>query len=293
MNVKDKSLGSRVFTVCNTVLMLLISAVTLYPLLYTVSISLSDVSAVLTNSVSFFPKGFNIRAYQYAVSQPSFWASYGNTILYTSLGTLINLYMTCSLAFAISRKDLIWRRGFTLLIVLTMYFNGGMISRFIVFKSLGLYNNIWAMVIPFAITTYNLIVVRTYMQGIPEDIFDSARIDGYNDLQIFFKIVLPLSKPTIATIGLFYAVGHWNTYFWPMVLLRDTEKQPLQVLLRNMIAEHNQIGSSMLDSELIFRPSYEMIIAASIVIAMLPILCVYPFIQRYFVKGTMVGSVKG
>ena len=131
------------------------------------------------------------------------------------------------------------------------------------------------------------------MQGIPEEIIESAKIDGYNDLQIFWYIILPLSKASIATIGLFYAVGHWNSYFWPMVLLSDSKLQTLQVMLRNMIAEFNQIGASTLDSEIAYRPSYEMIIAASIVVAMIPILCVYPFVQKYFVQGVMVGSLKG
>jgi putative aldouronate transport system permease protein len=293
MTVKDTSPGAKAFNAFNTALMVFIMLVTLYPLLYTVSISLSDVSAVLTNQITFFPKGINLKAYEYALAQPAFWSSYRNTVVYTVLGTSVNLYLTCSLAFAMSRRELVFRKGITLLVILTMYFQGGMISRFLVFRTLGLYNNIWAMIIPFAITTYNLVVVRTFMQGIPEEIFESAKLDGYNELQIFFLIVLPLSKATIATIGLFYAVSHWNSYFWPMVLLSSSGRQPLQVLLRNMIAENNQMGSGILDTEVVFRPSYEMIIAASIVVAIIPILCVYPFIQRYFVKGVMVGSLKG
>lgn len=268
-------------------------AVTLYPLCYTIAISLSDVTAVTTNSVKILPKGFNLKAYQYAMEQPIFWISYRNTILYTVVGTAINLIMTLTLAYAISRRELLFRKTITFIIISTLYFQGGVISRFIVFKELGLYNNIWAVVLPFAITTYNLVVVRTYMQGIPEEILESVRIDGGNDLQIFTKIIIPLSKPVIATIGLFYAVSHWNSYFWPMVLLRDKELQPLQVLLRDMITENNQIGSGMLQTDLIYQPSAEMMIAASIVIALIPILCIYPFIQRYFVKGAMVGAMKG
>jgi putative aldouronate transport system permease protein len=293
MAIKDTSIQSRIFSAVNMIFMVLVMAVTLYPLLYTIAISFSDVNAVTTNSVKLLPKGFNLKAYQYAMEQSIFWISYRNTIIYTVFGTAINLIMTLTLAYAISRRELLFRKTITLIIIATLYFQGGVIARFIVYKELGLYNNIWAVVLPFAITTYNLVVVRTYMQGIPEEILESVRMDGGNDLQIFARIVLPLSKPVIATIGLFYAVSHWNSYFWPMVLLRDKELQPLQVLLRDMITENNQIGSGMLQTDLMYQPSAEMMIAASIVIALIPILCVYPFIQRYFVKGAMVGALKG
>jgi putative aldouronate transport system permease protein len=280
------------FIVVSYLIMIVIVFLTLYPFLYIIAVSLSDSRYVLTNQVTIVPRGINLRAYRMAFEQSMFWKSYRNTAVYTVVGTLINLALTCSLAYAISRKELVFRRAITLFIVFTLYFQGGIITRFILVKDLGIYNTLWAVVLPFGVVTYNLILVRSYMQGIPEEIIESVRIDGGNDLRIFVSIIVPLSTPVIATIGLFYAVGHWNEYFWPMILLKESAKQPLQVLLRNMIVENTLLSHESVVDEAIASPTADMLIGASIIIALIPILCVYPFIQRYFVKGAMVGSLK-
>ncbi len=284
--------GPGAFELANGLLMLAIVAATIYPFLFVVAVSLSSAEHVMANRVVLIPMGWTTAAYREVFANSLFWVAYRNTVIYTCVGTMINLALTCTLAYAISRPELPLRRLITFLIVLTIYFHGGLITTFIVVRSLGMYNTIWAVVLPFAVTTYNLLIVRTYIQGIPEEIIDSVRIDGGNDFQILGRLILPLSKPVIATVGLFYAVGHWNHYFWPMVLLKEKARQPLQVILRDMIIEHNLIGQLGTSDEIRFSFTAETLIAASIVVAVVPILCVYPFIQRYFVKGAMLGSLK-
>jgi len=275
--------------------MTIIICITLYPLLYVVAISFSSSEFVQANMVKIIPKGFNFGAYAEVMGNEFFWTAYKNTILYTVVGTSINLVFTCTLAFCLSRKELIFRDAISILVVLTMFFSGGLIPNFLLIKWLGMYNTIWAIVIPGAISTYNMIIVRTYMQGLPEEIFESVRIDGGNDLQIYLKIVLPLSKPVIATIGLFYAVGHWNSYFAPMIYFKDRALYPLQIILREMIVEQTfqDMAGDLAEAFGQSPPTSEMLISSSIVIALIPILCVYPFIQKYFVKGVMIGSLKG
>lgn len=283
------------FDIINTLLMTIIICITLYPLLYVVAISFSSSEFVQANMVKIIPKGFNFGAYAEVMGNEFFWTAYKNTILYTIVGTSINLVFTCTLAFCLSRKELIFRDAISILVVLTMFFSGGLIPNFLLIKWLGMYNTIWAIVIPGAISTYNMIIVRTYMQGLPEEIFESVRIDGGNDLQIYLKIVLPLSKPVIATIGLFYAVGHWNSYFAPMIYFKDRALYPLQIILREMIVEQTfqDMAGDLAEAFGQSPPTSEMLISSSIVIALIPILCVYPFIQKYFVKGVMIGSLKG
>ncbi len=293
--VKDKSLGAKIFNVINGILMAIVIAITLYPLLYVLALSLSSAEYVQAGMVSLFPKGFNIEAYRQVFADGHFWKSYGNTIVYTVLGTGINLALTSTMAFCLSRRELIGRKPLNMLVVFTMFFSGGLIPNFLLVKSLHLYNTIWAIVLPGAINTYNMIIVRTFMQQLPEEILESGRIDGANDLQLFSKIVLPLSKPALATIGLYYAVDHWNAYFYPMLYLKDKDKYPLQVLLKEMIVDEDLSNLSQSAAEIMgnIQPTSDMLMGASIIIALIPILCVYPFVQKYFVQGVMIGSVKG
>lgn len=286
------------FQIINTLLMLIIICITLYPMLYVLAISLSSSQFVQANMVRIIPKGLNFEAYKEVMFNEYFWSAYKNTITYTTIGTAINIVMTCILAFCLSRKELIFRQPITIFVIFTMFFGGGLIPNFLLVNNLGLYNTIWAIVLPGAISTYNMIIVRTFMQGIPEEIIESVRIDGGNDLQIFLKMIIPLSKPVIATVTLFYAVGHWNSYFGPMIYLKDRALYPLQIILREMIVEQNfqdmVMGAGELSTELgASPPTSEMLINASIVVALIPILCIYPFIQKYFVKGVMIGSLKG
>lgn len=290
-----EKLTDKIFNVINITFMILIMVVTLYPMIYLISKSLSSVEYVKANMVYLFPKGLNLSAYKEVMDNHLFLNSYKNTIIYTTLGTAINLIMTTSMAFCLSRKDLVFRKSITFIVVFTMFFGGGLIPNFLLIKWLGLHNSIWALLLPGAISTYNMIIVRTYMQGIPEEIVESVRIDGGNDLQIFTRIIIPLSIPVIATIGLFYAVGHWNSYFNAMIYLNDKIKYPLQLILKEMIVEQDMQGMSSGAFDIVNEqpPSSEMLVAASIVVSLIPVLIAYPFIQRYFVKGVMIGSVKG
>lgn len=293
--VQQKGKGEITFRVINSLVMLLVVAVTLYPLLYVLAVSLSSAEFVQARMVTIFPRGFNVDAYRQVMSDTYFWSSYKNTIIYTVTGTVLSLFLTTMLAYCLSRPNLFARKQISFLILFTMFFSGGLVPNFLLVKQLNLYNTIWAIILPTGISTYNMIVTRTYMQGLPEELFESVKLDGGNDWQIFTRIVLPLSKPVVATIALFYAVGLWNGYFNPMIYLKDADKYPLQIILKDLILSQNAsdlsggaseaLGQSMMTSE--------MIISASIIIAMIPILCVYPFIQKYFVKGVMLGAVKG
>lgn len=293
--VKDKSLSAKTFNVINGILMAIVIIITLYPLVYVLALSLSSSEYVQAGMVSIIPRGFNIEAYKQVFADNHFWKSYGNTIVYTVLGTALNLAFTSTMAFALSRRDLIGRKPLNMLVVFTMFFSGGLIPNFLLVKNLHIYNTIWAVLLPGAINTYNMIIVRTFMQQLPEEILESGRIDGANDLQLFSKIVLPLSKPSLATIGLYYAVDHWNAYFYPMLYLKDKSKYPLQVLLKEMIVDEDLSSLSQGAAEIVgnMQPTSDMLMGASIIIALIPILCVYPFVQKYFVQGVMIGSVKG
>ena len=281
------------FPIVNTVLLLFVVVVTLYPFIYMAAVSLSEDVFVLKNEVTLWPKGFNLRNYEFVFKDPQIWIAYRNTIVYTALGTAISLAVTATGAYALSRKDMMYHRGLTFLIVFTMFFSGGMIPTFLVVKSLGLVDTVWAMVLPGAVNTWNLILMRTFFSGIPRELEESGRVDGLTDIGLFVRIVLPLSKASVATIGLFYAVGIWNNFYFPLLYLRNPDLFPLQVLLRNIIlagtvtsGEVTQIGGD----NLIVEDSLKF---ATIMVSTLPILMVYPFIQKYFVKGVMVGAVKG
>ncbi len=293
--VQQKGKGELIFRCINGLIMLLVVAVTLYPLLYVLAVSLSSAQYVQAGMVTIFPKGLNLEAYREVMSDTYFWSSYKNTIVYTVTGTALSLFLTTMLAYCLSRPNLFGRKQISFLILFTMFFSGGLVPNFLLVKNLHIYNTMWAIILPASISTYNMIITRTYMQGLPEELFESIKLDGGNDWQIFTRIVLPLSKPVVATIALFYAVGLWNGYFNPMIYLKDADKYPLQIILKDLILSQNAsdlsagaaeaLGQSMMTSE--------MIISASIMIAMIPILCVYPFIQKYFVKGVMLGAVKG
>lgn len=292
--INERTKGAVIFDIANAALMILLVCITLYPIVYEVAISFSSAQYVQANQVTLLPKGLNTDAYKKLIAYQLFWRSYLNTIVYAVLGTCINLTLTSMLAFCLSRRELVFRKQITLFIVVTMFFSGGMIPNFLLVNWLGIYNTIWAIVLPGAISTYNMIIVRTYMSSLPEEVIESVRLDGANDVQILLKIVLPLSKSTLATVGLFYFVGHWNSYFAPMIYLKDKSMFPLQVVLKEMIVDLdiNSLGLTASDLKS-SMPTSEMFTAASIVLSLVPVLCAYPFVQKYFVKGVMVGSVKG
>nr|WP_242973535.1 carbohydrate ABC transporter permease [Pseudoclostridium thermosuccinogenes] len=240
------------------------------------------------------PVGINFKSYSIVLKDPYIGTAYLNTILYTTFGTFINILFSTLCAYPLSRKNFFGKRIFTVMIVFTMFFSGGLIPTYLTVQKLGMLDTIWALVLPGAINTYNMIIIRTFFQDIPAELHESAYIDGANDIKIFAKIILPLSKPIIATMTLFYAVGHWNSFFSALIYLNEREKYPLQIVLRNMVvsgeltSQSNQMGAAA-----DFLAIDTTIKYAVIIVATLPILVVYPFVQKYFVKGVMIGSLKG
>ena len=291
--LNNKPISSKLFDIFNLLFMLLICFITLYPFLYVLATSMSSNIAVMQNKVTFYPVELNFTAYKKILKDPYLVSSYYNTIKYTLIGTFINLLFTSTMAYPLSRKKLVFKGFFNTMIVITMFFGGGLIPTFLLVNSLGMYDTIWAIVIPGAISTYYLIIMRTFFQSIPAELEESAKIDGASEVRVYFKIIIPLSKAALAAIGLFYAVGHWNSFFSALIYLKSKAKMPLQILLRNMLissemAQQNKIASR--DEEVVVA---ETIKSAAIIVTVIPIICVYPFLQKYFVKGVMIGSIKG
>lgn len=277
------------FTIVNAIILLGVALVTTYPFLHMIAVSLSGDVHVLRGDVNLIPKGLTLKNYLHVLSDPRIGTGYLNTLIYVTLGTVISLIITAMGAYALSKKRMIFRKGFMLMIVFTILFSGGMIPTFLVVKNLGLMDTVWAMVLPAAISTWNLIIMRTFFSStIPNELEESAKIDGLNDIGIFIRIVLPLSKPVLATIGLFYAVGIWNNFMLPLLYLRDNALYPLQIILRNMVLVEEMASVSGTDAVVI----QESIQYATILVSTLPILLLYPFLQKYFVKGVMIGSLK-
>ena len=295
MIIKRETRGDKIFSVCVYILLALVCLIVIYPLYYMFIVSISNGYAVIRGEVTLLPKGVNFGAYQYMLSDRYVPRSYLNTLIYTFFGTLINVVMTALCAYPLSRKKLYGRGFFTMLIVFTMFFDAGIISNFMVVLSLGIKNTIWAILLPPAINVWYMIIMRTFFQGIPEELHESAYIDGANDLVIFARIILPLSKAVLATIGLFYAVGHWNSWFDAMLYINTSTKLPMQNILRNIInsvSDLEALGSEQFEL-MDVKPASTSLRCAVIVITATPIIVVYPFVQKYFVKGVMIGSVKG
>ena len=282
------SASRRVFLAANTIILLAISFIMLYPVLYVIAASFSEETAILRGDVVFIPVDAHVKAYQKVFQYPLLWQSYGNTLLYTGLGTVINLVLTVFGAWALRQKKMVGRRFFTLMCTFTMFFNGGMIPTFLVIRELRLLNTIWAILLPGAVSTYNMILMRTFFMQIPQSLVEAAELDGCRDFGVLFRIVLPLSLASLMTIGMFYAVAHWNSYFTAVLYLSKPELYPLQIILRQVVLL-NEIVENSSSTENVMA---EGIKYATIVVAMLPMLCIYPFVQRYFVKGVLIGSVK-
>jgi putative aldouronate transport system permease protein len=274
------------------VLVLLLFA-TLYPVIYIVSMSISDVDAVLNREVLLLPKGFSLKSYSLVFENPHVWRSYMNTIFYTVFGTFINLALTLSCAYSVAQQRFFLRRGLMVFITLTMMFSGGMIPGFLLVTRLGIYNTRWAILLPGAVSAWNLIIARNFfMTTIPDELIESARIDGANDIGIFLKIVMPLSGAILAVMTLFYAVGHWNMWFKAMIYVPNEALQPLQLYLRNVLLLNSPEAMAGLD-DVMERVAYAMQLKfAVIVVATLPVMCLYPFVAKHFVKGIMVGAIK-
>jgi len=272
-----------------------IIVIVLYPLVFVVSASFSDPAKVLGGEVWLLPKGLNMDAYVNILHNSKIWIGYRNTIFYAVVGTAINLLMTILAAYPLSRPDLPGRGAVMLFITLTMFFSGGLIPTYLLIKNLGMVDTVWALMVPGAIATYNLIVMRTYFQSsIPWELQEAAHIDGCSNMRLLLNIILPLSKPIIAVMVLFYAVGHWNSYFGALIYLRNEALYPLQLVLREilLISQSAAIdgGSVGLEQKIMLAESIKY---AVILVSSLPVLIMYPFVQKHFVKGVMIGSVKG
>jgi putative aldouronate transport system permease protein len=266
-----------------------------YPLVFVVSASFSDPVKVIKGEVWLFPQGWTLEPYRLVFENDSIWSGFRNTLLYASVGTFTNVVLTIMAAYPLSRKDLPGRNFLMFIVVFTMFFNGGLIPTYLLVKGLGMVNTLWAMIVPTAIATYNLIVMRTYFQNsIPFEIQESAWMDGCSNIRLLISIVLPLSKPIIAVMVLFYVVGHWNGYFQALIYLQDRDLFPLQLILREILilnqSDDMGLGQIGMTERVMMAESikYSVIIVSSI-----PVLILYPFIQKYFVQGVMIGSIKG
>ena len=287
---KDLLFDIVLYSIC-TVMLLLV----LYPLWFIVIASFSDPSAVAGGHVWLWPVGFTLDGYDELFKQPEVWSGYRNTIVYTVLGTIFGLVVNIPAAYALSRKDLWGRRALMGLYVFTMFFSGGMIPIFLTVQEMGFYNSFWVMIIPFAVSAYNIIVARTFFEtSLPPDLWDAAQIDGCGNLRFFFTMALPLSKAVISVIALWTAVGQWNGYFNALLYLRDAELHPLQLIMRNILIT-NQVFAAMGTGEaaMIAMRRANLVRYSMIIIATVPIMCVYPVIQKYFDQGVMIGAVKG
>ncbi|MGG1553419.1 carbohydrate ABC transporter permease [Paenibacillus ferrarius] len=287
----DKSWGNKIFSAVNYIFLGLIALACVLPFVYIVAVSFTAPEIVAQGGFILFPKKLSLSAYSYIFSTNTLIRSLGVSIYLTVLGTLINLVFTSLLAYPLSRTHLKGRRVMLLAVLITMLFNGGLIPTFYVVKSLHMIDTLWSLMIPTAISAFNLIVLKNFFQQIPDGLEDSARIDGCNDLGILVRIVIPLSLPAMATFGLFYAVTHWNNFFSAIMYINNNTKWPVQVLLREIVINANsRVGDTSTDEILIQPLTIKM---AVIVFATLPIMFVYPFLQKHFVKGVMLGSVKG
>ena len=291
ISTEDKIL----YTVVNIILVLVTIAV-LYPLIYIVSSSFSSGRAITSGRVFLWPVEPTLAGYKTILQYRSVLTGYRNTIIYTVCGTLLNVGLTLTAAYALSRKRFQGRKICTILFILTMFFSGGLIPSYILITQLNLINTMWAIILPSAISNYNLIITRTFfMTSIPEELYEASQIDGCNDFRYFFSIVLPLSKAIIAVIALFYGVAHWNSWFRAMLYIRDPNMQPLQLVLRSILIIANVDVSQINDPELIEQLQYlvDLMKYSLIVVATIPVVAVYPLVQRYFIKGVMIGSLKG
>ncbi|SFL16399.1 putative aldouronate transport system permease protein [Paenibacillus sp. 1_12] len=289
-----ESLGSRLFDLLNYSFLGLFGLATVLPFIYVLAGSFTSPQEFITRKLVLFPHEFSLEGYKYIFSTDVLLTSLGVTIFITIAGTAINLLFTCLMAYPLARKDLDGRKIIMLGVVFSMLFSGGMIPTFLVVKSVGMLNTYWSLLLPGAISAFNLIVLKNFFQQLPEGLEESAKIDGCNDLRILWQIVLPLSLPAIATFSLFYAVNHWNAFFHAVLYINDSYKWPIQVWLRQIvILSSGGLGdSAAFDSNYVVPPG-QIIKMSVIVISTLPILCVYPFLQKHFAKGALIGSVKG
>ncbi len=294
--LKRKGKGDLWFDIINYVMLTIVMLLVLFPLYFVLIASLSDPNLIYSGEVWFFPKGFTLDGYGRIFSDSSIWIGYANSILYASLGTLIGVAVTVCAAYPLARKGMAGKSVIMWFLLISMFFSGGLIPTYLLIKDLHMLNTIWALVIPGAGGVFNVIIVRTFFQStIPDEMWEAASIDGCSNTRFFWSIVLPLSKSVIAVMVLYHVVGFWNGFFDALIYLNDESKYPLQLVLRNILVQNQANSSMMIDVE-----SYaakmrvtELIKYGVIMVSSLPLLILYPFLQKYFVKGVMIGSIKG
>lgn len=291
-----QSRGDQVFDAVNTTLLAGILMIVLYPLIFVLSSSISDPMSVMQGKVWLWPKEVNMDAYLRVFRNSDILTGYRNTLIYTSIGTMINVAMTTMAAYPLSRKDFLGKNWMMLVIVFTMFFHGGLIPTYLVIKQLGMLNTFWVMVIPGAVSAWNLIIMRTFFQTtIPVELQESAFIDGYSNIRVLIRVVLPLSLPIIAVMCLYYAVWHWNSFFNALIYLSDREAYPLQLFIREILVQNQmeammELSTESIDQQVMLAESIKY---AVIIVSSLPVLLLYPLLQKYFVKGVMIGAIKG
>ncbi len=285
-------IGDRVFDNINKIILILFSIICLYPLIYVFACSISYGPAVDAGKVLLFPKGINFDSYKIILGDKVFWTSYANTFYYTIFGSIFSMLVSTPAAYVLSKKGFVGRKPINLIITFTMWFTPGFIPLYLNYTSLGVVNSRFMMLVSFGITAFNVILLRNYFEAVPKELSESAEIDGADNFKTFVKIYLPISKPALATVWLYYAMSRWNGYFWSTILLKDINKIPLQVYLKQKIIDQAIVAenASYIAGQL---HSYNTIIYALIACSVIPVLIIYPFIQKYFTKGVMVGAVKG
>lgn len=287
---QDKIFNLVLYFICGIIILLV-----LYPMYFIVIASFSDPTAVANGEIFFLPKGLNLKAYKKLAEYDQLWVGYKNTILYVIGGTAMTVMVNIPASYALSRKKMYGRKFLTVLYLIPMFFTGGLIPTYMVIKQFGLLDSFWVMILPFCVVTYYIIVGRTFFAtSIPDDLWEAAQLDGCGYLGFFFKIVLPLSKAVVAVIALWAAVGQWNSYFNALLYLRDSSLQPLQIVLRNILISNQNIGALLIGSAAAeAKQLADLIKYAIIVVSSAPIMCLYPFVQKYFNQGVMLGSLKG
>lgn len=296
-NYGRPSAAGRVFDIGNAIVMLVLCFAMLYPMWYVVCCSLSEPAELVRHSGPvFWPLKFTAVSYEKVLSYQPIWNGYKVTIFVVVVGTALNLLFTSMLAYVLSRRNLLWSKVITGLCIFTMYFSGGMIPTFLVVKAVGLYDSIWALIIPGLISTYYVIILRTALTGVPKEMIESAELDGANEMVTLVRILLPLIMPTIAAISLFIVVGYWNSWTNALLYIQDNKKMPLQMVLRQIVVNNDVsaaagTGASNRSGE--DQATRMLLKYATIMVSVIPIICVYPFLQKYFTKGVMVGALKG
>ena len=290
--VNARSKGDRIVDIIIIIVMIFLGVIMLYPMLYELMVSFSEPAELIRHrGLLIWPLGFDTTAYQLVLSNHQILTGYANTLFILVVGLVINITLTCLGAYCLTRVHIYWHRVMTMFVLITMYFSGGLIPMYLTVRGLQMYNTLWSVIIPTAISTYNMIILRSYFSSIPESLVESVFIDGGGHMTVLFKIFIPLSLPAMAVMVLYYGVGHWNSWFNANLYLQDRSKWPLQLVLRNILIEGSNLdlgGAVVADYEMLAKS----LKAAMVIVTTVPILVIYPFLQKYFVGGMMIGSLK-